>query len=209
MKVLLKNGPSPSTRTGRGLCWCWCWWKDRTADILALLKMRKVQLIFFQTKTLDQEGFQGNKKSWSLSLIDQQGALMIDLTDTQISIAEEALNAFDDAHMAMSESSEQLSKQIFDQGTQRRQESKNIISDLINLLLEGQGQGQGSSDNENLTAMELLMMQMGNEQKGMSKATVSPGKTGGGSFKGGSVDQVTKSLQGTTLAPTKNVIIKN
>ena len=54
--------------------------------------------------------------------------------------------------MAMSESSEQLSKQIFDQGTQTaQQESKNIISDLINLLLEGQGQGQGSSDNENLT----------------------------------------------------------
>ena len=182
--------------------------KDRTADILALLKMRKVQSdILFKTKTLDQEGFQGNKKSWSLSLIDQQGALMIDLTDTQISIAEEALNPlFDDAHMAMSESSEQLSKQIFDQGTQAaQQESKNIISDLINLLLEGQGQGQGSSDNENLTAMELLMMQMGNEPKGMSKGNSPvPGNTGGGSSQGGSVDRVTKSLQGTTLAPTKN-----
>ena len=131
---------------------------------------------------------------------------MIDLTDTQISIAEEVLNPlFDDAHMAMSESSEQLSKQIFDQGTQTaQQESKNIISDLINLLLEGQGQGQGSSDNENLTAMELLMMQMGNEQKGMSKGnSPTPGKTGGGSSQGGSVDQVTKSLQGATLAPTK------
>ena len=88
---------------------------------------------------------------------------MIDLTDTQISIAEEAFNPlFDDAHMEMSESSGQLSKQIFDQETQAAQkESKNIISDLINLLLEGQGTGQGSSDNENLTAMEFLMMQMG------------------------------------------------
>ena len=113
--------------------------------------------------------------------------------------------------MAMSESSEQLSKQIFDQGTQTaQQESKNIINDLINLLLEGQGQGQGSSDNENLTAMELLMMQMGNEQKGMSKGN-SPThrKTGGGSSQGGSVDQVTKSLQGATLAPRKKFIIKN
>ena len=80
--------------------------------------------ILFKTKTLDQEGFQGNKKSWSLSLIDQQGALMIDLTDTQISIAEEALNPlFDDAHMAMSESSEQLSKQIFDQKHKLRNKS--------------------------------------------------------------------------------------
>ena len=44
---------------------------------------------------------------------------MIDLTDTQISIAEEALNPlFDDAHMEMSNSSQQLSKQIFDKGTQ-------------------------------------------------------------------------------------------
>ena len=81
---------------------------------------------------------------------------MIDLTDTQISIAEEALNPlFDDAHMAMSESSEKLAQQIFDKETQGAQQvSKNIISDLINLLLEGQGQGQGTSDSENLTAME-------------------------------------------------------
>ena len=181
--------------------------KDRTADILSLLKMRKTQSdILFKTKTLGSEGFLGNRKTWSLSLKEQQDTLMIDLTDTQISIAEEVLNPlFDDAHMAMSESSEQLSKQIFDQGTQTaQQESKNIISDLINLLLEGQGQGQGSSDNENLTAMELLMMQMGNEQKGMSKGnSPTPGKTGGGSSQGGSVDQVTKSLQGATLAPTK------
>ena len=132
---------------------------------------------------------------------------MIDLTDTQISIAEEALNPlFDDAHMAMSESSEQLAQQIFDKGTQSaQQESKNIISDLINLLLEGQGQGQGTSDNENLTAMELLMMQIGNEQKGQSKGNSPvPGNTGGGSSQGGSVDQVTKSLQGATSAPTKD-----
>ena len=98
---------------------------------------------------------------------------MIDLTDTQISIAAEALNPlFDDAHMEMSESSQQLSKQIFDKGTQGAQkESKNIISDLINLLLEGQGQGQGNSDNENLTAMELWMMQKGNEKKECQKVT--------------------------------------
>ena len=48
-------------------------------------------------------------------------------------------------------------------------------------------------------------MQMGNEQKGMSKGNSPvPGNTGGGSSQGGSVDRVTKSLQGTTLTPTKN-----
>ena len=182
--------------------------KDRTADILALLKMRKIQSdILFKTKTLDQESFRGNKQVWSLSLKDQQDTLMIDLTDTQISIAEEALNPlFDDAHMEMSKSSDQLSKQTFDEETQTaQQESKNIISDLINLLLEGQGQGQGSNDNENLTAMEFLMMQMGKDaaETGQGNSPV-PGNTGGGSSQGGSVDEVTKSLRGSTLAPTKN-----
>ena len=39
-------------------------------------------------------------------------------------------------------------------------------------------------------------MQMGNEQKGMSKGNDPvPGNTGGGSSQGGSVDQVTKSFK--------------
>ena len=201
-KLLQQESPGGDSPGGQGEG------KDRRADILALMKMRKTQSdILFKTKTLDQEGFRGNKRVWSLSLNDQQNTLMIDLTDTQISLAEEALNPlFDDAHMAMSESSEQLSKEIFDKRTQAaQQESKDIISDLINLLVEGQGKGQGRSDNENLSAMELLMMQMGNQQKGMSKGnSPTPGNTGGGSSQGGSVDQVTKTLEGSSLAPTKN-----
>jgi DNA-directed RNA polymerase subunit F len=201
-KLLQQESPGGDSPAGQGEG------KDRRADILALMKMRKTQSdILFKTKTLDQEGFRGNKRVWSLSLNDQQNTLMIDLTDTQISLAEEALNPlFDDAHMAMSESSEQLSKEIFDKRTQAaQQESKDIISDLINLLVEGQGKGQGRSDNENLSAMELLMMQMGNQQKGMSKGnSPTPGNTGGGSSQGGSVDQVTKTLEGSSLAPTKN-----
>ena len=201
-KLLQQESPGGDSPGGQGEG------KNRTADILSLLKMRKVQSdILFKTKTLDQEGFRGNKKAWSLSLKDQQDELMIDLTDTQISVAEEVFNPlFDDAHMAMSESSDQLSKQIFDEVTQAsQQESKNILSDLINLLLEGQGQGQGSKDNENLTAMELLMMQMGNEAAGQAKGnSPAPGNTGGGSSQGGSADQVTESLKGSTLAPPKN-----
>ena len=90
--------------------------------------MRKVQSdILFKTKTIGREGFLGDKNNWSLSLKEQQDSLMIDLTDTQISIAEEALNPlFDDAHMAMSESSEQLAQQIFDKGTQGAQQGLEI-----------------------------------------------------------------------------------
>ena len=55
------------------------------------------------------------------------------------------------------------------------------------------------------TAMELLMMQMGNEKSGSANGNSPvPGNTGGGSSQGGSVEQVTKSLKGSTLAPTKN-----
>ena len=72
-------------------------------------------------------------------------------------------------------------------------------------MLEGQGQGQGSNDNENLTAMEFLMMQMGKDATGTGQGNSPvPGNTGGGSSQGGSVDEVTKSLRGSTLAPTKN-----
>jgi hypothetical protein len=131
---------------------------------------------------------------------------MIDLTDTQISIAEEALNPlFDDAHMAMAKSSEQLSKQIFNEQTQSsQQESKYILSDLINLMTEGQGQGKGRKDDKGLKAMELLMMQMGNEQSGQAKGKSSvPGKTGGGSSKGGNTDKTVDSLSGTSSTPNK------
>ena len=179
--------------------------KDRTADILALLKMKKVQSdILFKTKTLDQKGFRGNKRTWSSSLNDQQNTLMIDLTDTQISIAEEALNPlFDDAHMAMAKSSEQLSKQIFNEQTQSpQQESKDILSDIINLMTEGQGQGNGRNDDKGLKAMELLMMQMGNEQSGQAKGkSPVPGKTGGGSSQGGKTDKTIDSLSGTSSTP--------
>lgn len=188
--------------------------KDKTQDILSLLKMRKKQSeIILKTKTLSSEIFKGNTQKWASSLKDQQDILMIDLTDTQISVAEEALNPlFDDAHMAMSDSSSQLGLQVFDEITESAQiEAKDILSDLINLLLEGQGQGKGTKGNENLTAMEMLMMQMENKNAGKSKGQ-SPvaGKTGGGSNQTGSTDQVTNSLQGSSAdrqkvsSPTKS-----
>ena len=200
-KILQQESPGGDSPGGQGKG------KDRTADILALLKMKKVQSdILFKTKTLDRNSFRGNKRTWSSSLNEQQNTLMIDLTDTQISVAEEALNPlFDDAHMAMAKSSEQLSKQIFNEQTQSsQQESKDILSDLINLMTEGQGQGKGRKDDKSLKAMELLMMQMGNEQSGQAKGKSSvPGKTGGGSSKGGNTDKTVDSLSGTSSTPNK------
>jgi len=105
--------------------------------------------------------------------------------------------------MAMAKSSEQLSKQIFNEQTQSpQQESKEILSDIINLMTEGQGQGNGRNDDEGLKAMELLMMQMGNEQSGQAKGkSPVPGKTGGGSSQGGKTDKTIDSLSGTSSTP--------
>ena len=191
------GGDSPGGKAGG---------KDKTADILALLKIRKIQSeILFKTKNLDRQGFRGNKEKWASSLTNQQDTLMIDLTDTQISMAEEAMNPlFDDAHMAMAKSSEQLSNQVFDEVTQSAQEeSKEILSDLINLLIEGQGKGNQPNASENLTAMELLMMQMANQKPGQAKGK-SPmaGKSGGGSSQGGTTDKTINSLNGNTSTPT-------
>ena len=63
-KLLEQDSPGGDVSGGQG-----AGGKDRTADILSLLKMRKVQSdILFKTKTLDQEGFLGNKQVWSLAL---------------------------------------------------------------------------------------------------------------------------------------------
>ena len=75
--------------------------------------------------------------------------------------------------MAMAKSSEQLSQQIFNEQTQSSQkESKDILSDLINLMTEGQGQGKGRKDDKGLKAMELLMMQMEMNNLGKPKEKV-------------------------------------
>ena len=71
-------------------------------------------------------------------------------------------------------------------------------------MIEGQGQGEEARDNKNLTAMELLMMQMGNKNSGEAKGK-SPlaGKTGGGSSQGGSPKKVINSLKRNNSSPIK------
>ena len=113
--------------------------KDITEQILALLRIRDGQGdIIKKTQVVDSGNFQAKRENWTNTLNDQQLELMLDLTDVQIELAEESLNPlFDDAHTAMSESAIGLKKGEAGEVTQKAQtESKEIITDLINLLLE-------------------------------------------------------------------------
>lgn len=176
--------------------------KDRTAEIMSLLKMRQTQTEILQkTRIADQGSFQAKRDKWTETLKLQQDTLMIDLTDTQISLAEESFNPlFDDAHTAMSESSEFLSREIVDSKAQSSQnEAKDFLSDLINLMIEGQGQGSDKQNLDELSAMEFLMQQMAANQKGNAKGkSLTPGKTGGGSAQGGETDQTSEATDGKT-----------
>ena len=179
--------------------------KDRTNEIMSLLKMRQAQSEIIQkTRIADKGSFQAKREGWTETLKRQQDTLMIDLTDTQIALAEEAFNPlFDDAHTAMSESSEYLGKQIVDlrpQGAQRQ--AKDFLSDLINLLIEGQGQGSDKQNRDELSAMEFLMQQMSADREGNAQGkSLTPGKTGGGSLQGGQTDQTSGTFPGKTSAP--------
>lgn len=161
--------------------------KDITEQILALLRIRDGQGdIMKKTQVVDSGNFQAKRENWTNILNDQQQELMLDLTDTQIELAKEKLNPlFDDAHTAMSESAIGLKKGESGEITQKAQtESKEIITDLINLLLETNNSPQSSAQGLSITAMQFLMQQLG--QGGEGKAPVmTPGKSGGGSNQGG------------------------
>lgn len=161
--------------------------KDITEQILALLRIRDGQGdIMKKTQVVDSGNFQAKRENWTNTLNDQQQELMLDLTDTQIELAKEKLNPlFDDAHTAMSESAIGLKKGEAGEVTQKAQtESKEIITDLINLLLETNNSPQSSAQGLSITAMQFLMQQLG--QGGEGKAPVmTPGKSGGGSNQGG------------------------
>ena len=177
--------------------------KDRTFEIISLLKMRQTQSeILLKTRIADQGSFQAKRDKWTEILKLQQDNLMIDLTDTQISLAEELFNPlFDDAHTAMSESSEFLSKEIVDSRAQNSQtKAKDFLSDLINLMIEGQRQGLDMQNLDELSAMEFLMQQMAANRKGNGKGkSLSPGMTGGGSAQGGQTDQTSETPDGKTF----------
>jgi len=164
---------------------------DITEQILALLRIRDGQRdIIKKTQVVDSGNFKAKRENWTNTLNDQQLELMLDLTDIQIELAEESLNPlFDDTHTAMSESAIGLKKGEAGEVTQKAQtQSKEIITDLINLILETNNSPQSSTQGLSITAMQFLMQQLG--QGGEGKAPVmTAGKSGGGSNQGGSSDR--------------------
>ena len=161
--------------------------KDITEQILALLRIRDGQGdIIKKTQVVDSGNFQAKRENWTNTLNDQQLELMLDLTDVQIELAEESLNPlFDDTHTAMSESATGLKKGEAGEVTQKAQtQSKEIITDLINLLLETNNSPQSSTQGLSMTAMQFLMQQLGQGGEGKAPA-MTAGKSGGGSNQGG------------------------
>ena len=175
--------------------------KEMTEQILALLRIRDDQgNIIKKTRVVDSGNFQAKRENWTNTLYDQQQELMLDLTDIQIELAEERLNPlFDDTHTAMSESSTGLKKGEVGKVTQNAQtESKEIITDLINLLLESTNSPQPSAEGISLTAMDFLIQQLG--KGGEGKAPVmTPGKSGGGSNQGGASNREPSENSGKVL----------
>ena len=140
---------------------------------------------------MDSGNFLAKKEKWTDTLKDQQQELMLDLTDVQIEIAEEGLNPlFDDAHTQMYESAAGLENGNSGEMTQVSQsEAKDIVTDLINVLLESASSGQSSGQGQSMTGMQFLMQQMAQSGKGKA-AAMTPGNSGGGSSQGGSTDKV-------------------
>jgi hypothetical protein len=175
--------------------------RDLTQIILSLLKIRDNEKdIISKTKVLQNGNFQAIRENWTKKLQLQQEELMVDLTDVQIETAEDALNPiFDDAHTAMSESATNLKKDKYGSQTLNFQmEARNLVSDLINLILESSpqsAQSQEMQDNEDMSGMEFLLLQM-KQEEGNKPGKMLPGSTGGGSKQGGQTDRKNGIVEG-------------
>ena len=115
---------------------------------------------------------------------------MVDLTDVQIELAEDALNPlFDDSHTAMADAASKLEKQ--DAGSETMVAEKkafDLVSDIINLIVESQCQSSSSSQSQSeaASAMQFLLQQYGQGEgqgQGMGMSSF-----GGGSNQGGDTD---------------------
>ena len=172
--------------------------KDITEQILALLRIRDSQKeIISKTKVADSGNFQAQREKWTDTLADQQQELMLDLTDIQIELAEESLNPlFDDAHSAMYVSASGLEGGDSGKETVSSQtEAKEIVTDLINVLIESTGSQQSSSQGESMSGMQLLMQQMG-QQPGQRQGQAAGMTPGQGSSQGGTTDRIPEDLRG-------------
>ena len=85
---------------------------------------------------------------------------------------------FDEAHTAMSSAVQLLNQNLSGTKTQQNQENaKNIISDLINLLIEGQANGNTNESEKDFSMLDFLLMEQaeGSPKRGESKSPT-PGK---------------------------------
>lgn len=174
--------------------------KDFSKEILNLLKIRNEQKVVLQ-KTIfsDKQDTLPKKKEWMVELSKRQNKLAVDLTDTQISLANEPLNPlFDEAHTAMSSAVQLLNQNLSGAKTQQNQENaKNIISDLINLLIEGQANGNTNESEKDFSMLDFLLMEQaeGSPKRGESKSPT-PGKKGGGSNQSGKSEKSSTRTEG-------------
>ncbi len=170
--------------------------KDITEQLIALLRIRKGESdIRRHTVLLEQEKEDVGKelKERSDELGVRQRELMVDLTDVQIELAEEALNPiFDDSHMAMADAAGKLEKQDAGKDTVTSEtKAYDLVSDIINLIVESQCQackkpGASSQSQAAAAAMQFLLQQYGKgegEGQGMGMSSF-----GGGSNQGGDTD---------------------
>ena len=174
--------------------------KDFTKSIIALIKIRDdEENIISKTKILQNRNFRAQRKNWTSLLQVQQENLMIDLTDTQIEIASEALNPiFDDAHMSMSTSAIDLKNGKYATQTINAQlDARNQVSDLINLLIESSNSGK-SNENElgnEISSMEFLLLKT-KQAGGKKPGEMLTGGTGGGSQQGGGTEKDARTAKG-------------
>ncbi|MDG1138246.1 MAG: hypothetical protein P8N49_01840 [Opitutales bacterium] len=163
--------------------------KDTAAQVLELLKIkRKQKNILQKTKLINQDMLDVDHELWSQKLSESQNELAIDLTDSQIALANEALNPLiDEAHTAMAEAYDLLRRANTCEKTQGKQIiARDLVSDIINLLVEGQQKDDKNEVSQEVSTMEFLLMQSKSQKskkgKGNSQAA---GKTGGGNNQGG------------------------
>ena len=177
--------------------------QDFAEQILALIKIREGQKQVLQkTSFFHQQNLQNEFPEWLVPLSNQQHELAIDLTDTQISLANEALNPlFDEAHTAMSNAHQLLQSKGTGHQTQSEQKkAKDLVSDLVNLLVEGQNSGEDGKSKDELSMIDFLLMknQTGQKQNSEGKSP-SAGKQGGGFNKAGKSGEILEDNNGKNL----------
>lgn len=177
--------------------------QDFAEQILALIKIREGQKqVLDKTSFFHQQNLQNEFPDWLVPLSNQQHELAIDLTDTQISLANEALNPlFDEAHTAMSNAHHLLQSKGTGHQTQSEQKkAKDLVSDLVNLLVEGQNSGEDGKSKDELSMIDFLLMknQIGQKQNSEGRSP-SAGKQGGGFNKAGKSGEILEDNNGKNL----------